>query len=126
MDPVIPAKNRTSLRRDFPYFQNTVVRATEYLFYTLLVQPILGTGQRRHKGEDHLFFLVDCPRSSARTRFLPGKQLRRMLVIALHAAALFHHLASRDNVLIYRSAIPKPVRREPRSRKRSANHNDGF
>jgi len=97
------------LPADLPPIQIMAARATQYLLYALLVQPMLGLLHSITSGARiDLFFVIQLPAMMGRDKVLSKTAISAhelvayvmLFVVAVHAAAaLFHHLVRRDGVM---------------------------
>lgn len=103
-----------------PKVQRAIATASEYgLYALLLVQPLTGLAQSLARGRPFALFGATVPAMMARDKALTGlfhevheaTAWALLALIGLHAAAaLFHHMVLRDEVLT--SMLPwKPSRR---------------
>jgi superoxide oxidase len=98
------------LPAELPPFQKFAARATEYIFYALLLlQPALGLLNTNARGRRvDFYFLGELPPVIGPDKVLAKQAMAAhefvayllVALVALHAAAaLFHHFVRRDNVL---------------------------
>ena len=98
------------LPAELPPFQKFAARATEYIFYALLLlQPALGLLNTNAQGRRvDFYFLGELPPVIGPDKVLAKQAMAAhefvayllVALVALHAAAaLFHHFVRRDNVL---------------------------
>jgi cytochrome b561 len=96
------------LPAELPLIQKLAARAEYALYALLLAQPVLGILHTNARGQGVDFFLIgQLPRVVGADKLLAKQAMAAhevagyllLVLIAVHAAALFHHYIRRDDVL---------------------------